>query len=41
MTRQTLTDVEVADVMTYVYNSWGNNKTNVTVKSVNEVKNSN
>jgi nitrite reductase (NO-forming) len=41
MTKQTLTDVEVADVMTYVYNSWGNNKTNVTVKSVNEVKNSN
>tara|TARA_R110001592_G_scaffold266_11_gene1507 strand:- start:3268 stop:4722 length:1455 start_codon:yes stop_codon:yes gene_type:complete len=41
MTKQTLTDVQVADVMTYVYNSWGNNKTNVTVKSVNEVKNSN
>jgi nitrite reductase (NO-forming) len=41
MTKQTLTDVQVADVMTYVYNSWGNNKTNVTLKSVNEVKNSN
>jgi nitrite reductase (NO-forming) len=41
MTKQTLKDVQVADVMTYVYNSWGNNKTNVTLKSVNEVKNSN
>ncbi|PQJ81999.1 copper-containing nitrite reductase [Polaribacter glomeratus] len=40
MTKQTLTDVEVADVMTYVYNSWGNNKTNVSVNTVKEVKNS-
>ncbi|WP_026777432.1 copper-containing nitrite reductase [Polaribacter sp. Hel_I_88] len=39
MTRQTLTDEEVADVMTYVYNSWGNNKTNVSIKTVQEVKN--
>ncbi|QNM86450.1 nitrite reductase, copper-containing [Polaribacter pectinis] len=39
MTKQTLTDEEVADVMTYVYNSWGNNKTNVSVKTVKEVKN--
>ena len=39
MTRQTLTEEEVADVMTYVYNSWGNNKTNVSIKMVQEVKN--
>lgn len=38
MTKQTLTDVEIADVMTYVYNSWGNNKTNVTVNQVKEAK---
>ncbi|QTE23188.1 copper-containing nitrite reductase [Polaribacter cellanae] len=38
MTKQTLTDEEVADVMTYVYNSWGNNKTNVSIKTVKEVK---
>ncbi|AUC84052.1 nitrite reductase, copper-containing [Polaribacter sp. ALD11] len=40
MTKQTLTDEEVADVMTYVYNSWGNNKTNVSINTVKEVKNS-
>ena len=40
MTKQTLTDDEVADVLTYVYNSWGNNKTNVTANMVSEVKNS-
>ena len=40
MTKQTLTDDEVADVLTYVYNSWGNNKTNVTPAMVSEVKNS-
>ena len=39
MTKQTLTDIEVADVLTYVYNSWGNNKTNVKVNDVMEVKN--
>lgn len=38
MTKQTLTDEEVADVLTYVYNSWGNNKTNVKVTTVQEVK---
>ena len=38
MTKQTLTDEEVADVLTYVYNSWGNNKTNVKVSTVQEVK---
>jgi nitrite reductase (NO-forming) len=40
MTRQTLSDDEIADVLTYVYNSWGNNKTNVTPAMVTEVKNS-
>jgi nitrite reductase (NO-forming) len=39
MTKQTLTDDEVADVLTYVYNSWGNNKTNVKVSDVQAVKN--
>ncbi|APG64612.1 nitrite reductase, copper-containing [Tenacibaculum todarodis] len=39
MTKQSLTEEEVADVMTYIYNSWGNNKTNVSVKMVKDVKN--
>jgi nitrite reductase (NO-forming) len=39
MTKQILTDDEIADVLTYVYNSWGNNKTNVTPAMVTEVKN--
>ena len=34
MTSQNLTDQEVADVLTYVYNSWGNNKTVVTAAQV-------
>jgi nitrite reductase (NO-forming) len=38
MTKQTLTDVEVADVLTYVYSTWGNNKTNVKTSTVQEVK---
>ncbi|GFD83318.1 anaerobically induced outer membrane protein [Tenacibaculum sp. KUL118] len=38
MTKQALNDQEVADVLTYVYNSWGNNKTNVSVNTVMEVK---
>lgn len=36
MTSQNLTDQEIADVMTYVYNSWGNNKTVVTPQLVKE-----
>ena len=32
MTSQNLTDQEISDVLTYVYNSWGNNKTKVTQK---------
>tara|TARA_R110002073_G_scaffold8207_6_gene45890 strand:+ start:21398 stop:22819 length:1422 start_codon:yes stop_codon:yes gene_type:complete len=39
MTRQTLTDEEVADVMTYIYNSWNNKKTNVSISTVQLVKN--
>ncbi|UMB60396.1 copper-containing nitrite reductase [Lutibacter sp. A80] len=41
MTKQTLTDDEVADVLTYIYNSWGNNKTEVTPAMVTKVKNAN
>lgn len=40
MTKQTLSDEEVANVLTYIYNSWGNNKTDVTPSMVQEVKNS-
>lgn len=39
MTAQNITDEEAADVMTYIYNSWGNNKTNVTVNKVQSVRN--
>ncbi|WP_034042781.1 copper-containing nitrite reductase [Wocania ichthyoenteri] len=38
MTRQSISNDEIADVMTYVYNSWGNNKTNVTKAQVDAVK---
>ena len=34
MTKQALTNEEVADVLTYVYNSWGNNKTHVKTSDV-------
>jgi nitrite reductase (NO-forming) len=37
MTKQTLSEHEVADVLTYIYNSWGNNKTNVDVNTVKAV----
>ncbi|WP_142786580.1 copper-containing nitrite reductase [Changchengzhania lutea] len=39
MTRQAISNQEIADVLTYVYNSWGNNKTNVTTAQVDAVKN--
>ncbi|MCK0156120.1 copper-containing nitrite reductase [Cellulophaga sp. F20128] len=39
MTRQVISSEEIADVLTYVYHSWGNNKTVVTTKMVNTVKN--
>jgi len=38
MTAQTLTDEEVANVLTYVYSTWGNNKTEVTPNRVLKVK---
>ena len=34
MTSQNLTDQEISDVLTYIYNSWGNNKTKVTPEMV-------
>ncbi|OBX21068.1 MULTISPECIES: copper-containing nitrite reductase [Bizionia] len=39
MTRQMISSEEVANVLTYVYNSWGNNKEVVTTEMVNKVKN--
>jgi len=39
MTKQTLSDSEVADVLTYIYNSWGNNKTNVSTSTVTQIRN--
>lgn len=39
MTKQNLTDEEVADVLTYVYSAWDNNKTNVKISTVQEVRN--
>lgn len=39
MTRQMLSSEEIANVLTYVYNSWGNNKTVVTSEMVNKIKN--
>ncbi len=38
MTKQSISEEEIADVLTYVYNSWGNNKTNVTTAQVKQVK---
>lgn len=38
MTAQTLTDEEVANVLTYVYNSWGNSKKDVTEAMVTSVR---
>ena len=39
MTKQMISTDEVANVLTYVYNSWGNNKTVVTPEMVKKVKN--
>ncbi len=39
MTAQNLTDKEVAAVMTYIYNSWDNNGTEVTEEMVKNVRN--
>jgi len=40
MTRQMLSSDEIANVLTYVYNSWGNSKKVVTKAMVDQVKNS-
>ena len=40
MTRQVLTDQEVASVMTYILDSWGNNKKEVTEMDVTRVRSS-
>lgn len=40
MTKQVISSEEIADVLTYVYNNWDNNKSVVTTKMVNGVKNS-
>ncbi|MGB0999313.1 MAG: c-type cytochrome, partial [Flavobacteriales bacterium] len=40
MTAQRLSDEEVANVLTYVYNSWGNNKTEVTPMMVTKARSS-
>ncbi|MGE5944523.1 MAG: copper-containing nitrite reductase, partial [Flavobacteriales bacterium] len=40
MTRQMLSSDEIANVLTYVYNSWGNSKKVVTKAMVDKVKNS-
>ena len=39
MTAQTLTDDEIANVLTYVYNSWDNSKKEVTPAMVKSVRN--
>lgn len=39
MTAQALSDEDVSNVLTYVYNSWGNNKTVVTPAMVEAVRN--
>jgi nitrite reductase (NO-forming) len=38
MTSQNLTDEEIANTLTYVYDSWGNNKTRVTAKMVKALR---
>jgi len=40
MTRQSLSSDDIANVLTYVYNSWGNSKKVVTKAMVDKVKNS-
>ena len=41
MTAQTLSDEEIANVLTYVYNSWGNSKKEVTPEMVKAVREGN
>lgn len=39
MTAQNINDEEIANVLTYIYNNWGNNKTEVTPSMVKAVRN--
>lgn len=39
MTAQTLTDDEIANVLTYVYSTWGNSKKEVTKEMVTKIRN--
>ncbi|MDT8412291.1 MAG: copper-containing nitrite reductase [Vicingaceae bacterium] len=39
MTAQNINDEEIANVLTYIYNNWGNNKTEVTPSMVKSVRN--
>lgn len=39
MPPQNLSDQEVASVLTYIYHNWGNNKTEVTTKMVDDLRN--
>jgi nitrite reductase (NO-forming) len=38
MPSQNLTDEEIANALTYVYDSWGNNKTRVTATMVKALR---
>ena len=38
MPAQNLSDDEIANVMTYIYNSWGNNKTVITPARVKAIR---
>ena len=38
MTSQNLTDEQAADVLTYVYSNWGNNKTVITPEKVKAIR---
>lgn len=39
MTSQNLSDEEISDVLTYIYDNWGNNKTRVTLEMVKAMRN--
>ena len=38
MTKQTVSNEDIANILTYVYNSWGNNKTEVTPLMVKNIR---
>ena len=39
MTAQVLNDEEIAHVLTFVYNNWGNSKKDITKKMVAKIRN--